>query len=235
MEKADLRWLEKPFWKQLDRVFLYPVEGMSWVTTLGVGILFWFGKAFIPFSYVFYLLGFAYVVHVISTSSSGKKAMDSGPDYELGDLISRGLIGVVVTLAIWIPIVLINFFFLSNLLKLGPPGFFMIILANIPLVIAGILYYPMALGMVAVWDNKWIAFRPDFVVEHILKIKLDYTAVLVAMIITWVISALANFVLGFIPILGGMVAGIITSYFTIAWAYCLGWTLYLNESKLGWD
>lgn len=240
LDETDLRWMEKPFYKDLSRVLLYPFSNMAWVTTIGVGVLLWIARLMFIFGIPLYLIALSYIVQVILSSSKGEKEMTWGPDFtDPFSLIGRGFMAVVVTIAILIPFIFLNVFVLGNSLSfmtMNPLLKAVMVLAlNIPLYVLALIYYPMALGMVAIWDNYWIAFRPDYVIEHILKIRNDYLVVLIAFFILSIIQIPYRVVLVLFPLVGSLVASILNTYIYIIMAHILGWTLYLNEKKLGWD
>jgi hypothetical protein len=92
----------------------------------------------------------------------------------------------------------------------------------------------MALGMSAVWDNKWLALRPGAVVSHILKIKEDYAILIAAIAVISATQFVLEMVARNVPFLGGILAHMSTAYLAVIEAHILGWTLYMNSRKLGW-
>ncbi|HSF17002.1 MAG TPA: hypothetical protein VLK65_15740 [Vicinamibacteria bacterium] len=233
LEPADPRWREKRFWKRLDEVAAFPLKEMSWVTTVGIGALVWIGSMGLR-GLLVYAVGLAFFVHIIARSAKGEKKMGIGPETtDPLELAGTGVAVVIATLTVALPLILFNFFVVYRGLSDGEePG--SLFLLNIPMAIAALAYYPMAIGMSAVWHNKWLSLRPDIVIGHILKIQRDY-AILVgfcaAITLTqWFIESLAWIV----PVFGGLASGIVSAYLGVIEAHIIGWTLYMNHEELGW-
>lgn len=232
LQPGDPRWGEKPFWKRLDEVLVFPLKDASWVTTAGLGVLSWLGS----WSWrgrVLLLIALAYLFHVVSRSAKGDKKMGMPDSTDITDLAGTGAMALLVTALVFLPIILFNVFVVFR--SVGEEqGMGQLFFLNVPLGLATFAYYPMALGMSAVWHNKWLALRPDVVVSHILKIKKDYLILLGVLLgitaVQWVLEMLARAV----PILGSLVASFLSAYASVIEAHILGWTLYMKAEELGW-
>lgn len=226
---------EKKPWMEPGRTLLYPLRDLSFVTTIVVGLMMWAGMLVPPISFIFYLMALAWVAHVVATSADGKRTMGFGPDLDdMWHLVGRGFMVFLVTLAVAIPIVAWNLIVLRQVWVSGAAALPLLCL-NLPLWLVAFVYYPMALGMAAVWNNKWVPFQPHHVVSHILLIKEDYAILLVLWAVLLAVSSVVGWALSVLPVLGGMLASIVSAYFLLVKAHMLGYVLYLNSSRLDWD
>jgi hypothetical protein len=243
LKPADLRWNEKPFWKRLNEVVVYPLRDGAWITTAGIGFFLWLGSqggnAFriylFAIALLVYLVGLSYLVHVVWRSAKGEKKMSSGPEsIDPMDLAATGLVAFCVMLIVFSPIILLNGYLVYRTFsEQKTPGALWFL--NVPLVLVALVYYPMALGMSAVWDNKWLALRPSVVVGHILKIKRDYAILVVAIAVIGAAQFALEMLARNVPFLGGILAHMSTAYLAVIEAHILGWTLYMNSRELGWS
>jgi hypothetical protein len=104
------------------------------------------------------------------------------------------------------------------------------------LLIAGSLYFPMALLAVIIYDNL-AALNPVLVVLSILKAPIRY-GILVLLIgllavVDWRIGAALNRI--GVPFLSGVVNGFTTLYVTMVAMRALGWFYYCTRDQLGWS
>jgi hypothetical protein len=233
LHPGDPRWREKPFWQRLDEVLFFPIKDTSWVTTAGIGLLVWLGSWSLR-GRVILLIGLAYLMHVVTRSAKGDKKMGIGPDTsDIAELAAAGAMACLVTGLVFLPIILFNVFVvyrgLSEGESVGP-----LFLLNVPLALFTFSYYPMALGMSAVWHNRWLALRPDIVISHILRIKKDYLILLGAWLLITLVQWLMEGFTRWVPILGGLLGSFISAYAAVIEAHILGWTLYMKANELEW-
>jgi hypothetical protein len=234
VKPADPRWRERPFWDRLDEVVKFPISDFAWATTIGIGGLLWIGSMGLR-GIIVYLVGLAYLLHVISRSAKGDKKMGLPEITDPLELAGMGLAAVVVTVVVAAPLVLFNVFVVYRIFGEGANlGTLLLLLLNLPLGALAFAYYPMALGMSAVWHNKWLALRPGVVLSHILRIKQDYAVLLgFCFVITgmqWTLEA----TVGSVPFFGSLFASVVSAYLAIIEGHIIGWTLYLNADELGW-
>lgn len=239
LEAGDPRWGARPFWEELPEVALFAIRDGNWFTTACVGALLWGGRFLLPFTLPLLLLGFAWIVHVISLAGSGKTKLGYGPDFShVSQLLRRGFQAILVSLAIALPFVILNVWILARLFSELDSGdgwsTLWMVLLNIPLAAVAVAYYPMAIGMVAIWDRAAIAFLPHFVVDHIRKIPFEYLAIVAAFLALGAIRFAFGIAFGFIPLLGGMLNSVVEAWTSLTFSYILGRTLWRNEEKLGW-
>jgi arginine exporter protein ArgO len=181
-----------------------------------------------------YLVGLSYLVHVVGRSAKGEKKMSSGPDsIDPIDLAATGLVALCAMLVVFFPVILLNgYLVFRTFSEQRTPGALWFL--NVPLVLVALVYYPMALGMSAVWHNKWLALRPDVVVSHILKIRRDYAILVLAIAVIGGVQFALEMIARSVPFLGGILAHMSTAYLAVIEAHILGWTLYMNSRELGW-
>lgn len=97
----------------------------------------------------------------------------------------------------------------------------------------GGLYLPMALLAVGMHGTLF-ALNPLLIVVSIAKVPLEYLVTCFVLGIVAVCNALAQLV-GFVPILGGLVAGVFSLYFIMVEMRILGMLFYSKRRELGWQ
>jgi len=233
LQAGDPRWGERPFWERRGELLLYPLQDQSWMATAVVALLLWLGSwGFL--GRIFTSIAFVYLVQVVSRSAKGDRKLCARPDLsDPAALAASAGMAILVTAIVFLPLVLFNVFVVYGSLNEGQSAGALAIL-NVPLGLATFVYYPMALGMAAVWRDKWLALQPKVVLENILSIKEDYTFLLAAWFFIIAVQWVVGSVLGWIPILGGLLGSLIWAYASVILAHILGWTLYMNAPELGW-
>ena len=245
----ESRALAKEWWEDPLTLLRYPLAEKSWVTTLGVAFLLWGGMMIPPFTLVLYFLGMAYVVHSIAGAAAGKTTMGYGPDIDdMWAMIGRGFIAWLVLLEVTIPFVVFNLLVFWNAWQGGM--FWRLFLLNVPFLLVAWCYYPMALAIAAIWQDKWIAFRPRTVIEHIAAIPGPYAILLLGWIVLLVLERFVGTLIGLItaPFVAIGVGGVMVAfllrfvlvemtraYFLLVGGFMLGRMVFKNESRLGWE
>jgi hypothetical protein len=233
LQAGDPRWGEKPFWERVDEILVYPVKDMSWATTAGIALLLWIGS-WGWVGWVFPLIALAYLVRIILRSAKGEKKLGKAPDLsDARELAASGGMALLVTAIVFLPLILFNVFVVYGSLNQGESAGALALL-NLPLGLATFAYYPMALGIAAVWRDKGEALQPKVVLGHIVTIKEDYAFLLAAWFFLIAVQWVVGTVLGWIPLLGGLLASLVSAYAVVIEAHVLGWTLYMNAPQLGW-
>ena len=203
------------------------------MTTLGIAFLLWIGSRGLR-GIPIYLIGLAYVVHVIQRSAKGDKTLGFGPDSsDIWHLAGSGLAALIVSAVVVLPILLFNVFVIYKAFQ--EPTFLLLALFNLPLVLIATIYYPMALGMTAVWHNRWLSLNPRVVIGAIMEIPGDYAILIVAFVAMTAFEWTLATIMGTIPFLGDIFSSCVAAYLGIIQAHIIGWTLYMNARNLGWE
>ncbi|RKX71103.1 hypothetical protein DRP53_02705 [candidate division WOR-3 bacterium] len=233
-ELRDVQFPKKilPFWRDLNTLFRYPIQGGGRYIILGGALIFTILNLVPLFGWLLALIFAypyltAYMIRILRAVSQGKKEMPDWPEIsDYWDSILRPYLHVLLASAIsFLPAVIILIFGLRF-------GFFNIIFFLS--IIFGFIYFPMALIAVAFHDSGLAALNFHFLIEAMVKIKRDYIIALIAMAIFVVIEATVKSILGGIPVLGLFLFWASTIYFTSIQMYILGNIYYVNRKALAW-
>ena len=241
---------ERPrtFYGQLGKAFLYPLTGhgpyviLAWVLCYAfVGlVIFLLGVvlpgpaggyvAIIPLIVRLVLVGYfcAYLMKVIGSSATGDDQPPNWPAFSsFWDEVFRPLL-------LLISAVIVSF---------GPAGvcrtarFY-----GAPymdelmwgLFVAGLLYLPMAVLAVALFDSI-AALNPVVVVASIVRVWRAYLAACAAMTFVLALSfACITYVVPYVPFFGSLLSGAVVLYFLMGEMRILGLLYFHHEQRLGW-
>lgn len=232
-------------WALLTNALRYPIQRHGWVLLLGGSLLFFFIDIMIAglsngtpasaaMALVFGVLAagylFAFLQRIISSTTLGEEKMPGWPDFTevWQDMIQpfRLLWGLFA--ACFGP-ALICWYFAYN-------GSDWAEKAQIPLIVAGFLYLPMALLGVAMSDSL-SSVNPLFVLGSICKVPLQYliACLLLAVIIglKWVLEVAMAKVIPMFAI-RYLISAPLLLYFLIVEMRVLGLMYFWNRRKLGW-
>jgi hypothetical protein len=180
--------------------------------TAGLAFVLWVAS----FSIILIPLGIPaliFLVYVLAGSAKGRETLQETLQVKpTGEDIKEVILRSLVTLALIIAISILTFF-------LGLTAF---------------VYHPMAIAIAVLSEAPLFAFRPPFVLRQTHAMGDDYPALLIGLLILYAAISIAQFVFGYIPILGGLIAAFVAAYGALLAAHVLGWTFYLNFGRLGW-
>lgn len=232
-------------WALLTNALGYPIQRHGWVLLLGGSLLFFFIDIMIAglsngtpasaaMALVFGVLAagylFAFMQKLISSTALGEEKMPGWPDFTevWQDLIQpfRLLWGLFA--ACFGP-ALICWYFAYNGSDFAEK-------AQMPLIVAGFFYLPMALLGVAMSDSL-ASLNPLFVLGSICKVPLQYlvACLLLAMIVVlkWGIEiAMEKFIPTFA--IRYLISAPLLFYFLIVEMRVLGLMYFWNRRRLGW-
>jgi hypothetical protein len=195
--------------------FLYLLGNFVWMLPMRR-----MGISIVVFSYGYL---FAYMQKIIVASANGEDELPSWPDLSdfHQDIIQPFLL-FAGTLFISFGPAIVGFLFISPLVGL-------------PLLVAGLLFFPMALLAVAMGDAI-TALNPLVICSSILKIKGPYFAacLLLGFLVaaSWILSAILNSLP--IPILPWFIEAFASLFFVVLEIRILGLLYYTNRRRLGW-
>lgn len=230
----------------LTNAFRYPIQQDGWVLLLGGSLLFFVidvatagismgTPATAAFALIFAVFAagylFSFLQRIITSTTLGEDKMPGWPDFTevWQDMVHpfRLLWGLFA--ACFGP-ALICWYFAYNGSDLADK-------AQVPLIIAGFLYLPMALLGVAMSDSL-SALNPLFVIAAILKVPVQYliACLLLAAIVglKWAIEIAMAKVIPVFP-LRYAISAVILLYFLIVEMRVLGLMYLWNRRKLGWS
>ena len=224
LHEADPSLREKPYWKRLDEVLRYPIDQPTLYLTLGLGVLLWISGLSVvttPLS----LVSVVATVYVLAHSAKGHRKLTFGAsEINATELIERSLMALLVTAAVAVPFILVNTY-----LPFGIAAVLSFFLG-----LAAYTYYPMALGTAVISDKPFQAFDPASFVRQVFAMGESHLNLLIGLIVVSVLVFATQFVLRFIPLVGDLLASLLSAYGTVLGAHMIGWTFYVNLGRLGW-
>lgn len=232
-------------WALLLNALRYPIQRHGWVLLLGGSLLLFFIDIMIAglssgtpasaaMALVFGVLGagylFAFLQRIITSTTLGEEKMPGWPDFTevWQDLIQpfRLLWGLF---ACCFGPALICWYFAHN-------GSDIAAKAQVPLIVAGFLYLPMALLGVAMSDSL-SSLNPIFVLGSICKVPLPYLIALLLIVIIvaakWAIEVGMEKIIPMFAI-RYLISAPLLLYFLIVEMRVLGLMYFWNRRKLGW-
>ena len=223
----------------------YPIQRQGWVLLIGGSLLlflidmvaaglFMGTPAMAAFALLFGVMAlgylFSFMQRIITTTAMGEQHMPGWPDFTevWQDMIYPfrllwGVFGACFGPA------LVCWYFASNGSDFAEQ-------AQIPLVIAGFLYLPMALLGVAMSDDL-ASLNPLFVVASICKVPMQYViACLLLGVIIGIKWAVEVAMAKAIPLfaLRYLISAVVLLYFLVVEMRVLGLMYFWNRRKLGW-
>jgi hypothetical protein len=114
---------------------------------------------------------------------------------------------------------------------MGPLAMLGIVIA----VIWMVAYMPVALTVAALSKSIVSTLNPAIGVDTIKKMGVTYWQALAIYLPIVVAQAVAGFVLGFIPIAGGLATAFVNAYAALAIGCTLGLAVFKRAAELGWD
>ena len=224
----------------VGRAFVYPFKGsgifLLIAATAGFAVLNMFSWIIWAMALLKMFLSAyvcAYYISVIGSSAAGE---DEPPDWQdlssfWDDVLRPVLLSAAAILVSFAPLLIYRrittgswFSYQGN----EPKGF-----EELALVIWGLLYLPMSLLAIALFDSV-VALNPVTIVGSIVKIPLRYLLACLFFFLAYFVNILAAVLLVVIPI-AGIVAQIFFSlYMMLVAMRILGLIYYANAKKLGW-
>ena len=224
------------FFALLPGAFAYPFRGRGKFLLIGGAIFFWVARflSAVPiFGIVIalFVAGYlcAFMMKVIDSSARGEQEPPNWPD--VSDFASD------ILYPLFLVIGTVAFCFV--------PAIGLVIARSVyhwetatPVVVAvaaGLLYLPMGLMAVALWDSL-AALNPLLIIPSILKVPLQYlTACVLLAAVVGLRYFSGQFVGGASPLLVGLpIVDFLGLYFLMVEMRILGLIYYGNEEKFGW-
>ena len=235
------------FFANIPGAFQYPFTG-SGLMFLFAGTLFFalleFLRAFAFFPgfavwiiHVIYVgYTFAFVQKIIQSAAQGADEPPGWPDITdfWQDISVPFLQMTALFLACFGPALIFMVFAGIEFYSYGDVGIFKLALGG-ALGLAGIIYFPMAFLALAMSDSV-LSINPFVVVPAIIKIPLEYLAVLAVGAMIFSTKVLQQVVVYFYPIhvLPHLVAAALGLYFLTVQGRLLGLLYYAKRDRLGW-
>lgn len=220
------------FASQLAGAFAYPVKGRGlWMLLLGpllfTGVFFVlrysiFGGIFglvVAVGVAGYLC--AYLVKIVRCSASGDAEPPDWPELGAEEILRPLGLLLLAVLLYGLPAIIAEFSDASEW-------------TVIALRLAGACFLPMAVAIVAI-VNSFAALNPVLAVRSILRVPLEYLAVLVTLAVVVVVREVVEYSLeGRLVLVGELLQNVVGFYFLMVQMRVLGVMYKANEEKLGW-
>jgi len=228
------------FFSSLPGAFAYPFKAKSLMFMICGTVFFALVDFLGSFSFwlriVYVGYTFAYLQRVIHTAAQGSDEAADWPD--VSEFWQDIMVPFFQTLGLFIicfgPAIGLAFWAGFEAVKGGDadPVKMMLI---IPALIAGAVYYPMALLALAMFDSI-VSANPLVVIPAMIRVPLEYLVVLFVMAIILVVRIAQGFLAALIPIpaLPDLITAAILLYLLTLQGRMLGLMYYAKRHKLGW-
>lgn len=209
----------------------YPFRGDG-LLILCLGTLLFTGLNFLGrFSIFLTIAGWGYLLlmlqDVIHGTASEEKVLPSWPDFDgFGELLGKWFQFFATLAVCFAPGIFVAF----QEIHTENPAF---ALAGLALIFLGLLYFPMAILCVAMFDTLG-ALNPVLVIKSILVVKGHYAVTLVIMTAVLAIQYLTTGLSKMLPIIGHLVDELDALWSAVFVARVLGGLYLVNRRKLGW-
>ena len=223
---------------ELADAFLYPVRGrgkymlVAWGVFVTVANIVAFMASFFGIIIIALLViyQFAYLIRIISSTAAGETDPPDWPELtDAWDDILHPLLLVIATLIICIFPTLIYLVKVTS--SRANPSEDPITFA---LMCLGVLYLPMGLIAVALWETR-TALNPILIITSIIRVMPFYVVAAFAGVSVFAISiVISRYVNLPIPIIGPVVSGAVSLYFLMVEMRICGLIYWCHEEKLAW-
>jgi hypothetical protein len=222
--EPDARLKETPPWQRPKEVARFPIDGSAWIVTLLLGVLVWISGSSL-YLFPLNLLALPILLDAVLRSSKGTRTwtiLSRLSDTDWGALLRQTIPIAILSVVLAVPFLLIP-------LLVGPG---LGVLAQFPMMLFLFFYYPMAVALLFVGDDKDRALQPRTVVRAIWALRDEYFVYL-ALFIAVAVGVVAVFtVASFIPFLDRILQSAALAYGWVLQAHLLGFFIYMNRERL---
>ena len=222
--EPDARLKETPPWQRPKEVARFPIDDNAWIVTLLFGVLIWAADS------SFYLdplnlLALPVLLDAVLRSSKGAKTwtiVSRFSDTDRGALLRETIPIALLSVVLAVPFRLIP-------LALGPG---LGALVQFPMILFLFFYYPMAVALLLVGNDKDRALKPRTVLSAIWALRDEYFVYLALLIAVAVGVVAVLLVVSFIPFLDRILQSVALAYGWILQAHVLGFFIYMTRERL---
>jgi hypothetical protein len=222
--EPDARLREAPPWQRPKEVARFPVDENAWIVTLILGVLVYAaGSSF--FLVFLNLLALPVLLDAVLRSSKGARTwslLSRFSETDVSVLLRETLPVALLSVVLAVPFLLIP-------LALGPG---LGVLVQFPMMLFLFYYFPMAVALLLVGDDKDRALKPRTVFAAIWALRDEYFVYLAAFIAVAVGVVAALTVLSFIPFLDRVLQSAALAYGWVLQAHLLGFFIYMNRERI---
>jgi hypothetical protein len=222
--EPDARLREIPPWQRPKEAARFPIDDNAWIVTLLLGVLVWISGSSV-YLFPLNLLALPILLDDVVRSSKAQKTWTillRPSDTDWGKLLREAIPIALLSIVVAVPFLLIP-------LALGPG---LGALVQFPMMLFLFFYYPMAVALLLVSDDKDSAFQPKTVVRATWALRDEYFVYL-ALFIAVAVGVVAVFtVASFIPFLDRILQSAALAYGWVLQAHLLGFFIYMNRERL---
>ena len=222
--EPDARLREIPPWQRPKEAARFPIDDNAWIVTLLLGVLVWISGSSV-YLFPLNLLALPILLDDVVRSSKAQKTWTillRPSDTDWGKLLREAIPIALLSIVVAVPFLLIP-------LALGPG---LGALVQFPMMLFLFFYYPMAVALLLVSDDKDSAFQPKTVVRATWALRDEYFVYL-ALFIAVAVGVVAVFtVASFIPFLDRILQSAALAYGWVLQAHFLGFFIYMNRERL---
>jgi len=220
----DARLRETPPWQRPKEVARFPIDDNAWIVTLLLGVLVLISGSSL-YLFPLNLLALPILLDAVLRSSKGTKTwtiLSRPSDTDWSALLRQTIPIALLSVVLAVPFLLIP-------LALGPG---LGVLVQFPMLLSLFFYYPMAVALLFVSDDKDRATQPRTVVRAIWALRDEYFVYL-ALFIAVAVGVVAVFtVASFIPFLDRILQSAALAYGWVLQAHFLGFFIFMNRERL---
>lgn len=222
--EPDARLKETPPWQRPKEVARFPIDDNAWIVTVLLGVLVWISGSSL-YLFPLNLLALPILLDAVLRSSKGAKTwtiLTRFSDTDWGALLREMIPTALLSVVLAVPFLLIP-------LALGPG---LGVLAQFPMMLFLFFYYPMAVALLLIGDDKDRALRPRTVVRAIWALRDEYFVYLALFIAVAVGVVAVLTVMSFIPLADRVLQSAALAYGWVLQAHFLGFFIYMNRERL---
>ena len=228
VEKPQVR--PRSFYSQIPGAFAYPLIGTDLLMTIFGAVFFWLSCKAASFGLFLMLASipcfgylYAYGIKIINRTADGEDRMPSWPT-SLQHLVGTFFMVALTMLLAFLPVVL----YIVACFKWGLP-----VKPLLVFVYAGLFLLPMALLRVALFDTMQ-ALSFGSILRSIRQAPTAYMAAFLVLLVLFFANTGISTALKTVPLVGGMVAAVVTFYLALVEARILGLLYRTYQHRYDW-
>jgi hypothetical protein len=227
LSTAATRRAPPPFWHQLPRVFIYPMNGDAIVKIVIFAVAIFLCEKLLPAGRIFAaLVRLAFLAYCFGILERTARGHLTAAEVHMDDRTSkdrRPVLQVVIFIVFALVVVLTG-------VLLGP------VAAQVMLFLA-CLVIPASIMVLALDERLGPALNPTRLMSTIAGIGMPYLALCAFLFLLLESAGYLSIALAYVmpPWASGLLSSGVSMYFTVSMYYLLGYVLYQNHSELGID
>ncbi len=222
--EPDVRLRETPPWQRPKEIARFPIDANAWIVTALLGALVWLTGSSL-YLFPLNLVALPILLDAVVRSSKGAKTWTilsrfSETDWSalLRETLPIALVSAILALPfLVIPLVL---------------GSWLGVLVQFPMLLFLFFYFPMAVALLLVGNDKDRALQPRTVLNAIWSLRDEYFLYLALFIAVAVTVVAAMTVFSFIPYLDRVLQSAALAYGWTLQAHLLGFFIYMNRERI---